>query len=139
MPRVHVLTHLDGQSGAHTTCSHRHSMDVIIMPGVALIVDDAMSVIVRPEPFTHRWLVWSGCWVGQRHSRGLLLHARQLLWLVDGVIQLVWPQSPGWARGRVLVSRHGAFRLLNGDSLHQRSEVLVDCLLLGVGRLEEAT
>ena len=36
------------------------------------------------------------------------------------------------------MSRRGALRLLNGDGLHQRPEVPVDCLFLGVGRLGEA-
>ena len=35
--------------------------------------------------------------------------------------------------------RRGVFRLLNGDGLHQRQEVPVDCLLLGVDRLGKAT
>ena len=34
--------------------------------------------------------------------------------------------------------RRGAFRLLNGGGFHQRLEVLVDCLLLGVDRLWKA-
>ena len=34
--------------------------------------------------------------------------------------------------------RHGALRLLNDGGLHQRLEVLVDFLFLGVGRLGEA-
>ena len=48
------------------------------------------------------------------------------------------PQSLGWARRREPVSRCRALRLLNGGGLHQRSEVALDCLFLGVGRLEEA-
>ena len=69
MPRVRIPA-LDGQDGAHAACFRRHLMDIIIVSGVASIVDDAMSVMVWPEPFTHRWSMWSG----------LLLHARQLLW-----------------------------------------------------------
>ena len=36
------------------------------------------------------------------------------------------------------MSQRGAFRLLNGGSLHQRPKVLVDRLLLVVSRLGEA-
>ena len=36
------------------------------------------------------------------------------------------------------MSRRGALRLLNGDDLHQRPEVLVDRLLLWVDRLRKA-
>ena len=36
------------------------------------------------------------------------------------------------------MSRRGALRLLNGGGLHQRLEVPVDRLLLGVGKLREA-
>ena len=35
---------LDGSAGAHATCSHRPMMDVIITPGLTLIVDDATSI-----------------------------------------------------------------------------------------------
>jgi len=55
-------------------------MDVIIVPGVASIVDDAASIMVWPEPFTHRWSVWSGRRVKLWCSRGLLPHAQQLWW-----------------------------------------------------------
>ena len=54
MPGVRVLALLDGQVGACAVCSRRHSIHVIIVPGVASIVDDAASVTVRPEPFAHR-------------------------------------------------------------------------------------
>jgi len=53
-------------------------MDVIIVPGMASIVDDAASVMVRPEPFMHRWSVWSGRRVGLWCSHGLLPYAQQL-------------------------------------------------------------
>ena len=36
------------------------------------------------------------------------------------------------------MSRRGALHLLNGDSFHQRLEIPVDCLFLGVGRLGKA-
>jgi len=80
MLRMRVLVLLDGKAEAHAACSRRHLMDVIIAPGMASIVDDAASITVRPEPFTHRWSVWSGRRVGLRRSHGLLLHAQQLLW-----------------------------------------------------------
>ena len=57
MPGVHVFALLDGQVSAHTACSRRHSMDVIIVSGMASIVDDATSVTVWPESFAHRWSV----------------------------------------------------------------------------------
>ena len=79
MPGVHVLALFDCQARARAVCSRRHSLDVIIVPGVASIVDDAASITVWSELFTHRWSVWSGCRVGLRCSRGLLLHPRQLL------------------------------------------------------------
>ena len=44
MPRVRVSAPLDGPVGARATCSHRPMMDVIITPGLTLIVDDATSI-----------------------------------------------------------------------------------------------
>ena len=54
-------------------------------------------------------------------------------------MRLVWPHSPGRERGRESVSRCGALCLLNDGGFHQCLEVPVDCLLLGVNRLEKAT
>ena len=79
-PRVHVLVLLSGPARANAARSCHHSMAVIIVPGVASIVDDATSIMVLPEPFVHRWSVWSGCQVGLRHNHGHMLHDRQLLW-----------------------------------------------------------
>ena len=53
-------------------------------------------------------------------------------------MRLVRPCPLGEERGRELVSRRGALRLLNGGGLHQRLEVLVDRLLLWVVRLRKA-
>ena len=78
MPGVCVPTILNGQAGACIAYSHRHSIGVIIVPGMASIVDDAVSVTVRPEPFAHRWSVWSERRVGLWCSRGILPHDRQL-------------------------------------------------------------
>ena len=77
MPGVRVLILLGCPARAHAARSCRHSMDVIIVPGVVSIVDDAVSVTVRPKPFTHRWSVWSGHWVGLWCSCGLLPHPEQ--------------------------------------------------------------
>ena len=75
MPRMRVPALPDSQAGARAACSHRHLMDVIIALGLAPIVDDAASVMVRPELFAHRWSVWSGRRVGLWCSHGLLPHA----------------------------------------------------------------
>jgi len=48
---------------------------------------------------------------------------------------LMRPHSPDGERGRESLSRHGALHLLNGGGFHQRPEVPVDRLLLGVDRL----
>jgi len=78
MPGVCFTSPLDGPDGAHAACSHRPSMDVIIMPGLTLVIDDTTSISVRPEMFAHRWSVWSGCQVRPWCSCGLLFHAWQL-------------------------------------------------------------
>ena len=49
------------------------------------------------------------------------------------------PHSPIGERGYESVSRCGALCLLNDGGLHQCPEVPVDCLFLGVIRLEKAT
>ena len=48
-PRVRVPTLLDGQDEIRAACSHRHSINVIIMSSMASIVDDAVSVMVQPN------------------------------------------------------------------------------------------
>ena len=60
---VRFPTPLDGPAGARAACSHLPLMDVIITPGLMPIVDDAASVVVQSELFTHWWSVWSGRWV----------------------------------------------------------------------------
>ena len=60
MPREGVPTLLDGQAEIHAACSRHHSIDIIIMLGMASIVDVTASVTVWPETFVHRWSVWSG-------------------------------------------------------------------------------
>ena len=55
MPGVHFTGPLDGLAGARAACSHRRPMDIIIMPGLTPVVDDAASVSVWPEAFAHRW------------------------------------------------------------------------------------
>ena len=59
MSRVRFTAPLDGPVGARVTYPHRHLMDIIIMSGAIPVADDATSVLVRTEPFTYRWLVWS--------------------------------------------------------------------------------
>ena len=76
MPRVRFTSPLDGPAGARAAYSHHPSMDVIIMSGLTLVVDDAASVSVRPEAFAHRWSVWSGCRVRLWRSYALLCRAR---------------------------------------------------------------
>ena len=54
MPGMRVPALLDGQTGARAAYYRRHLMDVIIAPGMALIVDDAMSILVWTKAFMHR-------------------------------------------------------------------------------------
>ena len=75
MPGVCFTAPLSGLAGGRATCSHRPLMDVIVTPGLTPIVDDAVSITVRPEPFAHRWSVWSGRWVRPWCSCVLLFHA----------------------------------------------------------------
>ena len=77
-PGVHLVGSLDGPVRACATCSHRHLMDIIIIPGLTLVVDDAAGVLVWPEAFVHRQPVWSRHWVRLWCSCGLLFHARWL-------------------------------------------------------------
>ena len=63
MPRAHFTFPLDGLARAHVAYPHHHSMDVIIMPGLMLVADDTMSVLVRTKPFAYLWSVWSRRWV----------------------------------------------------------------------------
>ena len=46
MPRVHFTAPLDGPAGARVACPHHRPMDVIIMPGLMPVADDATSILV---------------------------------------------------------------------------------------------
>ena len=46
VPRARFTAPLDGSAGIRVACSHRHPMDVIIMPGPMLVANDAASVLV---------------------------------------------------------------------------------------------
>ena len=78
MPGARFTGPLDGPTRARVACPHRRSMDVIIIPGLMLVADDAASILVRPEPLAHRRPVWSERQVKPRHSYSLLCHARWL-------------------------------------------------------------
>ena len=53
MPGARFTAPLDGPGGAHVACLHRPLIDVIIMPGLMPVVDDAASILVRTEPFVY--------------------------------------------------------------------------------------
>ena len=55
--RVRFTAPLDGLARARVVCPHRRSVDVVIMPGLIPVADDAMSVLVRTGPFAYRWSV----------------------------------------------------------------------------------
>ena len=78
MPGVHFTAPLDGSAGAHVTCPHRRSVDVIIMMGVMPVADDTTSVLVRTEPLAYQRSVWSRCLVRPWGSRCLPSHAWRL-------------------------------------------------------------
>ena len=78
MPGVCVPALLDGQAWARVACSRRHSIDVIVVSDVVSIVDDAASVKVQPELFTHRLSMWTGHRVRLWCSHSLLPYAQQL-------------------------------------------------------------
>ena len=50
---------LNGSVGTRVACPHHRPVDVIITPGLMPVADNATSVLVRTEPFTYRWSVWS--------------------------------------------------------------------------------
>ena len=78
MPRACFTAPLDGLARAHVACPHRRPMDIIIIPGLMPVADDAASVLVRTEPFVYRRSVWSKCQAIPWCSRGLLCHAWRL-------------------------------------------------------------
>ena len=51
MPGVRFIGPLDGSAGTRVACPHHRPVDVIIMPGLMPVPDDAMSALVRTEPF----------------------------------------------------------------------------------------
>ena len=53
MPRACFTAPLDGPAGARVAYPHRRPMDVIIMPGLMPVADDAVSVLVQTEPFVY--------------------------------------------------------------------------------------
>ena len=63
---------LDGLARARVACPHRRPIDVIIMPSLMPVADDAASILVRDELFAYRQSVWSMRRVGPRRSYGLL-------------------------------------------------------------------
>ena len=77
MPGARFTAPLDGLAGAHVACPHRRPTDVIIMPGLKPVVDDAVSVLVQTEPFVYRRSVWSRRQVGPLRSYGLLCTDRK--------------------------------------------------------------
>ena len=78
MPRACFTAPLDGLARAHVAYPHYRPVDVIIMLGLMPVADDATSILVRPELFTHRRSVWSRHRVGPKCSCGLLCHAWRL-------------------------------------------------------------
>ena len=54
MPGARFTAPLDGSAGTRVACPHRRPVDVIIMPGLMPVADDAMSVLVWTKPFTYR-------------------------------------------------------------------------------------
>ena len=80
MPGVRLPGLLNGPVRARVVYSHSRLMDVIIMTGLTPVADDAASVLVRPEAFTHRRSVWSGCRVKPWRNYALLFHTRWPQW-----------------------------------------------------------
>ena len=54
MLRARFTAPLNGSARTCVGCPHHHPVDVIIMPGLMPVVDDAVSVLVWTEPFTYR-------------------------------------------------------------------------------------
>ena len=53
MPRARFTAPLDGSAEAHVACPHRRPVDVIIMPSLMSVADDAARVLVRTGPFAY--------------------------------------------------------------------------------------
>jgi len=60
-PRVCFTTPRDGLVGVCVAYHHCRSMDAIIMLGPTLVADDAVSILVRPEPLAYRRSVRGRC------------------------------------------------------------------------------
>ena len=53
-PGVRLTAPLDRPAGARVACSHRRSMDIIIMLGVMPVVDNVVSILVWTEPLVYQ-------------------------------------------------------------------------------------
>ena len=78
MPRARFTAPLDGLVRAHVACPYCRPKDIIIIPGLMPVADDAASVLVWTEPFAHQWSVWSWHRVRPQRSCGLLCRAWRL-------------------------------------------------------------
>ena len=74
MPGARLTTPLNGSAETRVACSHYRPVDVIIMPGMMSIADDAASILVWTEPLMYRWSMWSRRQVRPRCSCCLLSH-----------------------------------------------------------------
>ena len=54
VPGARFTAPLDGSTRIRVACSHRRTVDIIIMPGLMLVADDVASVLVRTGPFAYR-------------------------------------------------------------------------------------
>ena len=54
MPRARFTAPLDGPAKTHVAFFHRRPVDVIIMPGLMPVADDAASALVWTGPFTYQ-------------------------------------------------------------------------------------
>ena len=59
MPGARFTAPFDGSAGTCVACPHRRPVDVIIMPGLMPVADDAASVLVQTGSFVYRRSVWS--------------------------------------------------------------------------------
>jgi len=58
-PGARFSTPHNGPTGVCVTYPHRRPRDVIIMPGLMSVADDATSVLVRTKSFAYQRSVWS--------------------------------------------------------------------------------
>ena len=54
MPGVCFTTPLDGSAGTRVVYPRRRSANIVIMPGMMPVADDAVSILVWTGPFTYR-------------------------------------------------------------------------------------